>query len=455
MPQGLISAAINKQDPLKSIVGYDAEKTAVDPTKETVQGQVAEITSRGGPLMQQAQTRALKSANRRGLINSSMSVKAGQTAVLDAALPIASQDAATYTRNKEANQAAGNQALQFTAGSQNQGALQQLTGNQNLEQIGAQGEQQRLNIGAQTAGESQLIRERGEIDIALQTADSANRERLLNRQAEIDRGLQELRGQQETSLQTQRGQQESELVNQRGAIERELQTADAATRERLLTQQAGIDRSLQELRGQQESGITAQRGIIERELQTSDAANRERLLGQQAGIDRSMQELRGQQETGLQTLRGLQETELQQMRGDQSKQLAEIENTNQKLLQSSQAATSMWNTTTAAISAILAHPDLPAQTKDALIARETEMLKSGLAMSSGISGSDFGGLLNFSSTGTGAGSSSLPPIKVEIPKNPKVGQTYTDEKGVTREWVKFAGSGSWFNTKTKKRDDPK
>lgn len=67
-----------------------------DPNKATVHGQLGGLLDPGNPLMQQAQTRALKAANSRGLSNSTMAVQAGESAMLDAALPIAAQDAQTY-----------------------------------------------------------------------------------------------------------------------------------------------------------------------------------------------------------------------------------------------------------------------------------------------------------------------------------------------------------------------
>lgn len=64
------------------------------------------IISKGGPLMKQAETRGYQAANSRGLLNSSMGVKAAQNAVYDVAVPLASQQV-----NAAANQ--GNQVSSF------------------------------------------------------------------------------------------------------------------------------------------------------------------------------------------------------------------------------------------------------------------------------------------------------------------------------------------------------
>ena len=86
---------------------------------QTVQGQIADITASGSPLMQQAQTQALQQMNRRGLINSSMAVGAGQQALYSAALPIAQQDATLFANQAKYNADIANQLAQFNTGQTN------------------------------------------------------------------------------------------------------------------------------------------------------------------------------------------------------------------------------------------------------------------------------------------------------------------------------------------------
>lgn len=67
---------------------------------DNVQNAVKGVIDQGGPLMQQAKTQAKQAANRRGLLNSSMAVQAGQEATYKAALPIASQQSQqTHAKN--------------------------------------------------------------------------------------------------------------------------------------------------------------------------------------------------------------------------------------------------------------------------------------------------------------------------------------------------------------------
>lgn len=84
-----------------------AVKWEVSPN-QTVSGQVKDIIAENSPLMQQAETRALQKANSRGLLNSSLAVGAGQSALYDAATPMATQDAAMYGKAAESNATAQN-----------------------------------------------------------------------------------------------------------------------------------------------------------------------------------------------------------------------------------------------------------------------------------------------------------------------------------------------------------
>lgn len=101
----------------------------VDPS-QTVQGQLSGILNSGSPLMQQAESQGLLTANKRGLLNSSISAGEAQNAMLTAATPIAQADAATNAKaglyntdiqntTASTNAAAENTANQFGAQANN------------------------------------------------------------------------------------------------------------------------------------------------------------------------------------------------------------------------------------------------------------------------------------------------------------------------------------------------
>jgi hypothetical protein len=72
---------------------YDPKTGMYKPENASVSQRVTGLISKQNPIMQQAQTRGAQAANRLGLLNTSMGVQAGESAVYDVALPIASQEA--------------------------------------------------------------------------------------------------------------------------------------------------------------------------------------------------------------------------------------------------------------------------------------------------------------------------------------------------------------------------
>lgn len=105
MASGLIDPP-KASDSAPTTVG--ASEWSVTPD-QTVEGRVESITKKSSPLMQLAETRATAKMNERGLLNSSMAIGAGQTALYEAAMPMAQQDAATFARAGEFNTSQKNQ----------------------------------------------------------------------------------------------------------------------------------------------------------------------------------------------------------------------------------------------------------------------------------------------------------------------------------------------------------
>lgn len=95
-PFGMPTTGINLSQ-LQNPTGWDVRPN------ETVRSQLQQIIADDSPLMQQARTRALQTANSRGLLNSSMVMTAADSAMYDAAMPIATQDASTFARSGEFN----------------------------------------------------------------------------------------------------------------------------------------------------------------------------------------------------------------------------------------------------------------------------------------------------------------------------------------------------------------
>jgi len=102
--------------PVSTYTGQQATTTdwKVNPN-QTVQGQVGGIIAADSPLMQQAATRAAQQSSGRGLLNSSLGVQAGQAALYDAAMPMATQDASTYADSAKTNAGERNTNSRFNA----------------------------------------------------------------------------------------------------------------------------------------------------------------------------------------------------------------------------------------------------------------------------------------------------------------------------------------------------
>jgi predicted amidohydrolase YtcJ len=103
--------------PVGQAATYNSAQRTVDPTKETVAGQMKGLIDENSPTMQMARTSANQQMNSRGLFNSSLAVTASDQAAYAAALPIAQADASVYDTNAKQNLAYQNEALKTnTAG---------------------------------------------------------------------------------------------------------------------------------------------------------------------------------------------------------------------------------------------------------------------------------------------------------------------------------------------------
>jgi len=114
----------------------------IDPAKETVAGQMTGLLSSNNPYIAEGRQRGVEMANQRGLLNSSISAGAAEREGIKAAMPIATQDAATYFQQGRANQDIGAKTQGIEQGQQYalQGQEQEAAIKQNLMQT-EQGQQ--------------------------------------------------------------------------------------------------------------------------------------------------------------------------------------------------------------------------------------------------------------------------------------------------------------------------
>ena len=133
---GLINNMLDNTGPAApnvNAMGVDPEKRSVDAAKETVSGQLDSLLAKDSAYTNRARAGAMQTANKRGLLNSSMAAGAGEAAAIDAALPIANADAQVYQNAAKDNQTVTNDALKFNSDAMNQFAMQGLRGEQSKE----------------------------------------------------------------------------------------------------------------------------------------------------------------------------------------------------------------------------------------------------------------------------------------------------------------------------------
>ncbi|HLP99225.1 MAG TPA: hypothetical protein VK149_12360 [Sideroxyarcus sp.] len=118
---------------------------------DLVESRVNNIIDANSPLMQLAAARANQRANDRGMLSSSVAVGEGQKAVMDAALPIASQDSQAINHNN-----------QFNASNEQQVNLQNATQAQRTSELNAASE----NDAIKTNTENQMRSSLANLDVA-------------------------------------------------------------------------------------------------------------------------------------------------------------------------------------------------------------------------------------------------------------------------------------------------
>lgn len=239
---------------------YDAVTRTVNPN-ETVSAQLDRILAKGGPTMDRARAGSVQTANSRGLLNSSIAATAGEAAVIDAALPIATADANTYGTASRDNQSYQNTAGQFNAGATNT-----------------------ANLNAAAAGnQSLLTSQAGEETRATQAAAGDIQARIATLQGQIQTGLIGEQGAQTRMTAAQADAAQKELVKLQGEIQtaqiqetgaQQRQTAAqvASAQESQARLQSSLDAALQTLKGEQAKALSDTEAQYRTTIQTSASA---------------------------------------------------------------------------------------------------------------------------------------------------------------------------------------
>lgn len=208
--------------------GYDPTLGTVSAGTDTVSGQLDAMLGKDSSYINRARAGATQYANSRGLVNSLMAAGAGEGAAIDAAMPIASQDASTYSTQRLTNQAAGNQASQFGANAANTAGQFNASEGNRFGIIGAETKAEQELIGTRAGATSQLQKEASEQAGTLQEQKNTGESQLQKERSEQAGTLQEQKIAGEQALQELRGNQATGLAQIEADYKTLLQASDSA-----------------------------------------------------------------------------------------------------------------------------------------------------------------------------------------------------------------------------------
>ena len=351
---GIIGQSINRDDPYANVQGYNAAQAT---RKKTVAERVNEFINGGSPMNQLSDTRVKQAGEKRGLLNSSMMQGEAERARIETATPIAMADDQAEQAYDLTNRDANNTSYQFTASEGNRARSQVEQGNQDIKNIGKQGEEARLTDTNQGLIQSRLIGETGAQD-RLNITQTGKETRL---------NIADTGAQDRLNI-TAQGAEEKKLIAERGQIEKDLQTADLASRKTLLDRQGEIDTALQTLRGTQESTLQKERSVL---------AKDEMYAGY------TYDQL------------------LQTLKGDQAKELTRIETESNELMEGRRSAAQTFSSFAMSIGEILANADIPESAKQGLVDIQLKLLQNAMSIADSFSSdTNLASMLDFSGLGT-------------------------------------------------------
>lgn len=237
------------------------------------------ILASNSPLMRRAEQSGFNTANKRGLLNSSVAAEAAQGAMIDRATPIAMQDAQTSAQERM-------QGKDIDAQMERLREQGRITGQQQSADSAAQMERLKLTLQNSDSQQAKAISaELQRLDLQIKSAEGqqkrdleAQRERLLI-SGELEIGRISLQGNITSILQSQGAEQDKAKIALQGQISSALQAqGDASTMARL---KATFDQET--ARSQQEQGFTLER------IKATGDQNLRQLVQQQEGSLRELQ----------------------------------------------------------------------------------------------------------------------------------------------------------------------
>ena len=204
--------AATAANPLGQTTASTAGLSQINVTpNQTVAGNLATVMDQKNPLMQQAEAQSKDAMNGRGLINSSMAIGAGQGALYDKALQIATPDAQIKAAAATNNAQFGNQNSQFNAGQTQQASAlnagaentlqsQNLSNTQQANLTNANAANVAVHADAASQMQAKLANQQTTNQVVMQNLDSAFKASVANASAQTQLQIQDLSSQTSQTL---------------------------------------------------------------------------------------------------------------------------------------------------------------------------------------------------------------------------------------------------------------
>lgn len=390
----------------RSYSGFDENKSYDNRASDfkvsddsLVENRMTGLLGSNSDYMKRAKGTATVASNRRGLLSSSIAAGAGASAAIDAALPIAQQDANTFAQSDLTKQ---NYFNDQSLAEQQAFNTSRLSAQDATQQSGA--------MQQQTENTATLNNQQGQINENLGSAADNRQISLQNNQGSINQALQKDNAAQQSALSAQQYGQQSSLQSQ-GAEEAKAAAEQAFMQSLgLASQQFDFQKILSDQAYRQQIGISEQDFLEAQTIAQQEFNNQSALSAQQA----EQQKAQTEQDFNFQKT-------LQEMDQNSRAALLQMQNENAALLQQSQSAANRFQDLAQQISAISTSPDMNPDQKALAIGQLMDLSNKSLATqaellkAAGVSGVEM--------TETGAtesgGSASLP----QTPDDPQISFT--------------------------------
>lgn len=362
-PGGLLASAVGTpQTPLPPVDPRQMED-------DSVIGQMNQITDSGSQYIQQAEAAGTRTAQRRGLLNSSIAAGAARGAAINAAAPLAMQ---------EAQQRAGRNSIRVDAAFQGDRLNTSIASNERM---------QGVDIASREGMQTQALAAEAErLGRQLTAQEQAQLRDITNAQFMQGRDLESRTSLTQMELASRETMQSQALAAESERLGRQLSAAEAENLRNITSQQF-----------MQTRDISSREGMLATELTSRENMAREDAAATLArlGLTIESENLRANLSAATQ----VQIATLNNLSAEQQASLSYYASMSGNYLQ---AAASVWN-----------NPDMPAPARQAAIDQFASVLTSGINMPAALYGTN----LNWGNTGGAATPGTAPGggLSTQIP----------------------------------------